>query len=95
MIYIKGDKMVKKTVVEKEDDMMISVNSYVVHRKNQSRIFGEGNTTVSLEDEGAGEFLRLEQHNAERCDATQAVRLDFDEFDTVIEAVLMLKESLK
>ena len=41
--------------------MKISPISYAIHDDGDSRVFGESVTTVSVEDEAAGEFIEIKQ----------------------------------
>ena len=63
-----------------------------IHREESNPIFGEGNTYVSVDDEAAGPFLIIEQHddNIE----PGKVRMDYEEFMAVAEAAKMLMHQM-
>jgi hypothetical protein len=67
-----------------------TITSISVHNKAVNPIFGEFNVAVRVEDEGAGPFLVLEQNTDDL--ANQSIRLDYDEFLAVAQAVKMLLE---
>jgi hypothetical protein len=67
-----------------------TITSISVHNKAVNPIFGEFNVVVRVEDEGAGPFLVLEQNTDDL--ANQSIRLDYDEFLAVAQAVKMLLE---
>jgi hypothetical protein len=61
---------------------------FAVHREDVNPVFGEGVTFVSVDDEAAGPFLVIEQHD----DDVQPgiVRFDYEEFLAVAEAAKTL-----
>jgi len=59
-----------------------TVVAIAVHRDTESPIYGEGTTTIRLEDEGSGPFLLLSQGTD---DGTQTLRLDPAEILIVLE----------
>jgi hypothetical protein len=63
-----------------------------VHREESNPVFGEGNTYVSVDDEAAGPFLIIEQHD----DSNEPgkVRMDYEEFMAVAEAAKMLMHQM-
>ena len=66
--------------------MKISPISYAIHDEGDSRVFGESVTTVSVEDEAAGEFIEIKQ-----CiENTGSVRLSYEELMLVVEVVNLL-----
>lgn len=66
---------------------------YSVHRKGDNPVFGESSIHVSLEDDGAGEFIVIRQSTD---DAEKGViRLDFEEIPLISEAVELLKKGLE
>ena len=66
--------------------MKISPISYAIHDEGDSRVFGESVTTVSVEDEAAGEFIEIKQ-----CiENTGSVRLSYEELMLVVEVVDLL-----
>ena len=64
-----------------------TVVAIAVHRANDNPIYGDGVTTVQLEDEGSGPFLSLSQ---DFNDGKQTIRLDFDELLIVMKAATKL-----
>lgn len=68
-----------------------------VHLKDVSPIFGEQVTHVSLDDEGAGMFIVLEQDNADGVvrKETNRIRIDFDEFAVITSAIKQLEQASK
>ena len=65
-----------------------TIMKVVIHRENANPVFGEGNTYVSIDDEGGGPFVVLEQHDGDINPGT--IRIDYDEFLEVAEAAKML-----
>ena len=66
--------------------MKISPISYAIHDEGDSRVFGESVTTVSVDDEAAGEFIEIKQ-----CiENTGSVRLSYEELMLVVEVVNLL-----
>ena len=67
--------------------MKTSIVSIAVHRDTESRVFGEGVTIVSVEDEGAGEFVRIVQPDR----IGQGIELDMAELAAVSAAIERLE----
>ena len=63
-----------------------------VHREESNPIFGEGNTYVSVDDEAAGPFLIIQQHDENS--EPGKVRMDYEEFMAVAEAAKMLMHQM-
>jgi hypothetical protein len=63
-----------------------------VHREESNPVFGEGNTYVSVDDEAAGPFLIIQQHD-ENSEPGKA-RMDYEEFMAVAEAAKMLMHQM-
>jgi hypothetical protein len=63
-----------------------------VHREDANPVFGEGNTYVRVEDEAAGPFLIIEQHDDDVRPGT--VRMEYEEFLAVAEAAKMLMHQM-
>jgi hypothetical protein len=63
-----------------------------VHRESENPVFGEGNTFVSVEDDGAGPFLVIEQNDSYNTDKT--LRMEYEELLAVSEAAKMLMHQL-
>ena len=63
-----------------------------IHQEESNPNFGEGNTYVSIDDEAAGPFLVIEQHddNGE----PGKLRFDYEEFLAVAEAAKMLMHQM-
>jgi hypothetical protein len=69
--------------------MKLTVTEIAVHKEGESPIFGDIVTHVKLDDEGAGTFIKIVQHNGTKMGE---IRLDFNEIEYVLKAVVMLKE---
>jgi hypothetical protein len=69
--------------------MKLTVTEIAVHKEDESPIFGEIVTHVKLDDEGAGTFIRLIQHNDTQ---VNEIRLDFNEIEYILKAIDILKE---
>lgn len=65
-----------------------TITQISVGQKTDNPVFGEC-VRVRLEDEAGGMFLVLEQDGSD--DTLNEVRIDFDEWDNICQAVLMLK----
>lgn len=65
-----------------------TITQISVGQKTDNPVFGEC-VRVRLEDEAGGMFLVLEQDGSD--DKLNEVRIDFDEWDNICQAVLMLK----
>jgi hypothetical protein len=63
-----------------------------VHRESENPVFGEGNTFVSVEDDGTGPFLVIEQNDSYNTDKT--LRMEYEELLAVAEAAKMLMHQL-
>lgn len=68
--------------------MKLTVTEIAVHKEDESPIFGEIVTHVKLDDEGAGTFIKITQHNGAKMDE---IRLDFNEIEHILKAIEMLK----
>jgi len=68
--------------------MKLTVTEIAVHKENESPIFGDIVTHVKLDDEGAGPFIKIVQHNDTKMDE---IRLDFNEVEYILKAIEMLK----
>jgi hypothetical protein len=69
--------------------MKLTVTEIAVHKEDESPIFGDIVTHVKLDDEGAGTFIKLIQHNDTQMNE---IRLDFNEIKYILKAIEMLKE---
>jgi hypothetical protein len=63
-----------------------------VHREDANPVFGEGNTYVRVDDEAAGPFLIIEQHDDDVRPGT--VRMEYEEFLAVAEAAKTLMHQM-
>ena len=63
-----------------------------VYRENENPIFGEGVTHIMIEDEAAGPFIILKQYTDE---GTMEIKLDFNEVDSVFDAIKKLEKECK
>jgi hypothetical protein len=68
--------------------MKLTVTEIAVHKEDDSPILGEIVTYVKLDDEGAGTFIKITQHNGNDVDT---IRLDFNEVEHIFKAIEMLK----
>jgi hypothetical protein len=68
--------------------MKLTVTEIAVHKEGESPIFGDIVTHVKLDDEGAGPFIKIVQHNDTKMDE---IRLDFKEIEYILKAIEMLK----
>lgn len=68
--------------------MKLTVTEIAVHKEDESPIFGDIVTHVKLDDEGAGSFIKIVQHNDTQ---TNEIRLDFNEIEYILKAIEMLK----
>ena len=82
----------------KEKPSFVSFFTSVIVAKNKAvsdmgeMLYDENTTKISLEDEGGGAFLIVEQdHNG----AIQQIRLDIDELDTVFSAIKQLVNQME
>jgi hypothetical protein len=90
----------KKSDVQREiNSMTKNMSKYkttilqvCIHREEVNPIFGEGNTYVSVDDEAAGPFLIIEQHDDDI--EPGKVRMDYEEFLAVAEAAKMLMHQM-
>lgn len=69
--------------------MKLTVTEIAIHKESESPILGNIVTHVKLEDEGAGIFIKIVQHNGNDVDT---VRLDFNEVEYLFAAIEMLRE---
>lgn len=69
--------------------MKLTVTEIAVHKEDEGPILGDIVTHVKLDDEGAGPFIKIVQHNDTKMDE---IRLDFTEVEYLIKAIEMLKE---
>jgi len=68
--------------------MKITPIKYVIHREDESPVFGEQNTYISIEDEGDGTFITISQ-----CvDEMQKIRLDWSEVDFIFKQLKKLRK---
>jgi hypothetical protein len=63
-----------------------------VHNETENPAFGDGNTYVSVEDEGGGSFIIIEQDSDQH--GTVILRIDYEELLAVVEASKMLMHQL-
>lgn len=63
-----------------------------IHYSNVNPIYGDGVTTVSIQDEGGGFFFCLDQSGSER-EGTGKVFLDIEELEGILQAVKEMKKS--
>ncbi len=68
-----------------------TVTAITVHREGVNPVYGEGATTVRLEDEAGGPFVVLEQHPDEPKRDREEIRLDFQEVEALVQAISVLR----
>jgi hypothetical protein len=64
-----------------------------IHKENDSPVFGETATHISLEDSGAGCFLKITQFPD--TSASNEINLEFEELELLTQAAEKLRENLK
>lgn len=69
--------------------MKLTITEITVHEEEQHPVFGEFVTRVKLEDNAAGFFIKLEQP-----ESPHGVSLGFDEIDSIVEAINILKKQV-
>lgn len=68
--------------------MKLTVTEIAVHKEGESPIFGDIVTHVKLDDEGAGAFIKIVQHNDTQMNE---IRLDFNEIEYILKAIETLR----
>lgn len=68
--------------------MKLTTTEVSIHREGESPLFGELTTKVNLGDEGAGLFICISQDTD---DGVSIIRMDFNEVEYLIKAIIMLK----
>jgi len=64
-----------------------------IHCEEVNPVFGHGNTYVSVDDEAAGPFLVIEQHDDDGGEPGK-LRFEYEEFVAVAEAAKMLMHQM-
>lgn len=72
--------------------MKLTVTEITIHAENESPIFGELATKVSVDDEGGGPFLRVTQDTE---DGHVGIRMDFNEVEYLVQAINILKSGVQ
>jgi hypothetical protein len=72
--------------------MKLTVTEIAVHREDQSPIFGDLTTHVSVADEGGGIYVRITQDTD---DGPVSIRMDFNEVDHWVQAINILKSGVQ
>lgn len=72
----------------------MTTKSIAVHPDSENPVFGRYVTIVSLDDEGDGAFITLQQTNHET-GSDNTMRIDFNEFDVVSDAIRLLRVTAK
>jgi hypothetical protein len=83
-----------KTMTENRMKYKTTIMQVSIHREEVSPVFGEGNTYVSVDDEAAGPFLVIEQHDDDGSGEHGKLRFDYEEFVAVAEAAKMLMHQM-
>ena len=68
--------------------------SIAIHPETENPVYGELVTTVTLDDEAGGAFLLIKQVDPVT-GTMNRIRVDFDEFDVVADAVRILRLEAK
>jgi len=68
---------------ELQRKMHMTITQVSVHKDGSSPVFG--GVSVRLDDEGGGQFLTINDQDG------VTIKLDFDEFDSVVKAVDLLR----
>ena len=68
--------------------MKLTVTEIAIHREDQSPIFGDLTTRVSVDHEGADIFVRITQDTD---DGPVSIRMDFNEVEYLVQAINILK----
>jgi hypothetical protein len=68
--------------------------SIAIHPETENPVFGEYVTTVALDDEAGGAFLLIKQVDP-ATGAINKIRVDFEEFDVISDAVRILRLEAK
>jgi hypothetical protein len=76
--------------MDKKSQVQTMIRSISVYREGDNPIFGESATHITLEDSGSGAWIELEQATDEP--EPETIKIDFDEFDHISNAVKMLKK---
>ena len=61
--------------------MKISPISYAIHAEADSRVFGDGVTVVTVDDDASGEYLHITQIDADG----DGIKLTYEELMLVVE----------
>lgn len=72
--------------------MKLTVTEIVIHHEDQSPIFGDLTTSVNVDDEGGGPFVRITQATD---DGPVSIRMDFNEVDHLVQAINILKSGVQ
>jgi hypothetical protein len=70
--------------------MKLTVSEIKVHKENENPIFGESVTSIKLDDEGGGMFVKIIQDNGTQMNE---IRFDFNEIEYILKAIEILKEN--
>lgn len=68
-----------------------TITAITVHPEGVNPVYGEGATTVRLEDEAGGPFIVLEQRPDHPQQDREEIRLDFDEVEALVQAIAVLR----
>lgn len=72
--------------------MRLTVTEITMHPEDQSPIYSQMATKIGIQDEGAGPFVTITQDTD---DGVAMIRLDFEEVDTLVRAISMLKDCIE
>lgn len=68
-----------------------TITAITVHREGVNPVYGEGVTTVRLDDEASGPYIVLEQRPDEPRRDREEIRLDFEEVEALVQAISVLR----
>ncbi len=68
---------------------MITATKYVIHKKSENVVYGGDNLEVILEDDAAGYFFSITDHDGNN------VKIDFNEVPELIEVINKLQKSIE
>lgn len=72
--------------------MKLTVTEITIHAENESPIFGDLATKVSVDDEGGGIYVRITQDTD---DGPISIRMGFNEVDHLVQAINILKSGVQ
>ena len=68
------------------------ITEYTIYKEGENPIFSDGNIRIRLDDELAGMYLVIQQDNESIKNGENEIRIDFSEWNEVVEAVAMIRQ---